>query len=500
MNNNHANVSVETRCMTKPMCETTVTNEISCEYTLPDYLPEIRRLLYVTSTILPPAKYVGGSSAELDGTVDHQALYVGSDGGLYIAPVSCEYNLNVPLEKMSEFDLNEGVTVFVTSNPESVNARVSGPRRLSIRMRMRSRVRAYGKMPHGERCVGEASEESVYKLTKLSECAELVSALSDVLTVSEEISGMGEDVRVIGADGKVHVEAAFVCDNGVNAKGNVILKLLCANADGRVETVLRKLPFNSEIDAEIPMGEEKHCRVCGTVSEISVNVGEGKIICDVNAMLDAQIGVNRPISYTADIYSAEKVSVCEYTDHAVPVMLRALNGNFSQSERIPLSELSIPEGASAVDVCASVAFENCEESGGRYVLTGQSRYVVVCEKDGEYSACEVNIPIRFETESAGALSFADTSADVISCRSRVGGENLELDSEISIAAAFLGTENITSLKSVEFSEPIQKQSGELILCYPAPDDTQWTVAKRYAVSPEDVSGDPKTDTYLMIRT
>lgn len=500
MNNNDANVSVETRCMTKPMCETTVTNEISCEYTLPDYLPEIRRLLYVTSTILPPAKYVGGSNAELDGTVDYQVLYVGSDGALYTVPISCEYNLNVPLEKVSEFDLNEGVTVFVTSNTENVSARASGPRRLSMRMRMRSRIRAYGKMPYGERCVGDAPEESVYKLKKTSKCTELVSALSDVLTVSEEISCMGDDVRVIGAEGKVHVDETFICDNGVNAKGNVMLKLLCVNSDGRVETVLRKLPFDTEIDAEIPVGEEQYCRVYGTVSEISVNVGEGKIICDVKTLLDAQIGVNRPISYTADIYSTEKTSTCEYAEHAVPVMLRAMNGNFSQSERISLSEISIPEGANALDVCASVAFDNCEESNGRYVLTGQSRYVLVCEKDGEYSACEVDIPIRFETEGAGKLNIADISADVISCRARVGGENLELDSEISIAASFLGTENITALKSVEFSETIQKESGELILCYPAPDDSAWTVAKRYSVAPEDVSGDPKIDTYLMIRT
>jgi hypothetical protein len=501
MNNNDENVSVEMRCMTKPMCESTVTNEVSCEYTLPDYLPEIRRLLYVTPTILPPAKYVGGNNAELDGTVDYQVLYVGSDGGLYTAPVSCEYNLNIPLEKVSEFDLNEGVTLFVTSNAENISSRVSGPRRLSIRMRMRSYVRAYGKMPYGERCMGDVNEASVYKLTKESQIAELVSSLSDVLTLSEEISGMGEDVRVIGADGKVHVDEAFISDSGVNARGNVMLKLLCAYDDGRVENILRKLPFDSEIEAEIPAGEEKYCRVCGKVSEISVNVGEGKIICDINALLDTQIGVNRPISYTADIYSTEKESFCEYIEHSIPVMLRSINGNFSQSERIPLSELSIPEGATAVDVCSSVAFENCEGSGGRYVLTGQSRYVLVCEKNGEYSACEVNLPIRFETEGAdGALSIADASAEVISCRARVGGENLELDSEISVAAMFMGKENVVSLKSVEFSEPIQKESGELILCYPAPDDSAWTVAKRYSVAPEDVSGDPKNDTYLIIRS
>ena len=501
MNNNDENGSVEMRYMTRPMYEGTVSSEVSCDHTLPDYLPEIRRLLYITGTIIPPAKYVGGSNAELDGTIDLSVLYVGSDGGLYTAPISCGYNLSVPLENVADFDLNEGVVLFATSNAENINARVSGPRRFTVRMRLRTYVRAYGKMPYSERCMGNVSEESIQRLTQKARVADLVSALSDVISVSDEINGVSDEVRVIGADAKVLVDEALIGQSGATARGNVIIKLLCAQPDGRIESLSRKVAFEGEIDAEIPVGDPKYCRVSGCVSDLSVNVDDGKIICDANIILDAQIGVNRSLRYTADMYSTDQYSTCEYADRAIPVVLRAFNGNFSQSERIPLSELSIPEGAEAVDVCANVSFDGFEAVGGKYVLTGQSRYVLVCEKEGEYSACEITLPVRYEAEGGqGKPCLFDAVAEVIGCRVRVGGENLELDAEIGVGVTFMGEENIRTLKNIEFTEPVQKDNGELILCYPSPDDTSWSVAKRYSVAVADVSGDPANDAYLIIRS
>ena len=65
------------------LCDRTVNTEVSGDFTLPDYQPELRRLLAVMPTPLPPAKYVGSTGVELNGTVDYQVLYVGGDGGIY---------------------------------------------------------------------------------------------------------------------------------------------------------------------------------------------------------------------------------------------------------------------------------------------------------------------------------------------------------------------------------------------------------------------------------
>ena len=43
--------------------------ETSGDYILPDYLPEIRKILKVTSKVIPAGKFISGGKAEFAGTV-----------------------------------------------------------------------------------------------------------------------------------------------------------------------------------------------------------------------------------------------------------------------------------------------------------------------------------------------------------------------------------------------------------------------------------------------
>ena len=57
-----------------PICDKTVTAEAGCDYAMPDYQPEVRRLLRVKTTLLPTTAYVGGGKAEFAGTVRYDVL------------------------------------------------------------------------------------------------------------------------------------------------------------------------------------------------------------------------------------------------------------------------------------------------------------------------------------------------------------------------------------------------------------------------------------------
>ena len=65
--------------MQVPINEKTLSTELSGDFTLPDYQPEIKRLLRVTAEVLPPQKYVGDSEGEISGGIDYYVLYTGSD-------------------------------------------------------------------------------------------------------------------------------------------------------------------------------------------------------------------------------------------------------------------------------------------------------------------------------------------------------------------------------------------------------------------------------------
>ena len=59
-------------------------DEISAEYNLPDYLPDINRLLKVSAKIFESAHYLSGDAVEYDGKLKCQLLYATGDGSLKV--------------------------------------------------------------------------------------------------------------------------------------------------------------------------------------------------------------------------------------------------------------------------------------------------------------------------------------------------------------------------------------------------------------------------------
>jgi hypothetical protein len=135
-----------------------------------------------------------------------------------------------------------------------------------------------------------------------------------------------------------------------------------------------------------------------------------------------------------------------------------------------------------------VLFEGCESVGSKYQLTGQSRYTLLCEKDGEYSATEVSLPLRYETEGGEGIpeSFSAVGC-VLSCRARVDGEVLCLDAEIAVSADFCGAGEIEAVREVRFGEPLCERGSRMTVYYPSADEGAWEVAKKYCVAPEKVA-------------
>ena len=202
--------------VTVPMCDRTLNAEVSGDFTFPDYQPELRRLLSVTPTVLPPAKYVGSGRAELNGTVDFLVLYVGGDGELYSVPLSSEYSVQVPLEQMDSVDLNSGVTIFATPVCESVNTRVSAPRKLNLRCRLRIHVCAYGRRFPEEQIRGTVEPASVRRQMQEASCMSAAVGLSDPLSVSAELVGLGEDARVVSASAEPFLQQTQMGDGIVS--------------------------------------------------------------------------------------------------------------------------------------------------------------------------------------------------------------------------------------------------------------------------------------------
>jgi hypothetical protein len=336
--------------------------------------------------------------------------------------------------------------------------------------------------------------------------------MGEVLPLQDDIilSPADGDMRVVCAEGQVMVTEATPAPGMVNCRGEVTVKLILAPAEsaeafaletatprGASElTVLqRKIPFTQavEIDGVTPACAAMACGYC---TEISVEMEDGQLHVDVGVICEVRAQKNETVSYVKDLYSTRREGTYRYAAYPTEQALRALNGNFTLSDSLPLSEAGIDPSARVVDITATAIPEGltADPAKGRCVLTGKCRCHLLLLRDGEYTAAEPELPFRYEFDDSdlmrsaissekqdggSAASLFDGQIRVINCRARMDGERVGIDAELAVSVRTRRSAPFTALVEALPGEEVTRRRGEYVICFPAPTDTVWSVAKRY---------------------
>ena len=470
-----------------PLCERTVSHEISEEVILPEERPEIRRILSVVGRILPPSKYVGSGNAEWNGSVEYTLLYLTGSGALCAATARADYGFGVPLESGgADFDMGEGVRCFVSTVTDQLSARALGGRRVGLRHRMRSRIRVFGQMTLGEVIRGEG-EHRLERKTREGRCMRALSVTSDPLPFREELSLPSENTRVAGLLGDLFLSSANASQGVATVTGEIHLRMLTDS-----EVIVRKLPFEGTVSSEeLEAGMQISAE--GILCGLTVEVEGCRALCSGEVIFSARAMAEEPLLYTEDLYSTERESVCEYGEYDLPTSLKTENRNLSVSERIPLGDLRIPAEARVAAVWGEPRIESCEQTGGKALLSGVCRYTVLAETNGEYGVYEITRPWRLESEIGKETVKAwDGSVEAVGCRGRVEGDLFCLDGELSLRMDYFGTYPIRTVTEVSLGEPCQNNGAHITVYYPNPEESPWDVAKKYKVPAASLKGTPES--------
>ena len=106
------------------------------DFTLPDYMPEIGKMLTCTPRLIPSGKYIGSDRAEFSGSVVYSLMYTGDDGLPFCTTLSGEYEYSVHLGEAAD---SARIEIYEEPVVESVSVRASGPRKIRVRTRIRAR-------------------------------------------------------------------------------------------------------------------------------------------------------------------------------------------------------------------------------------------------------------------------------------------------------------------------------------------------------------------------
>lgn len=458
-----------------------IVSELSSDFSLPDYQPEIKRLLRVTASMLPPSKYFGAGEAEFAGNIDYYALYMGSDNEIYCAPLTGEYSVSVPIDKDEYIDLGDELCTVAQITPDLVSGRVTSPRHITVKCRLKTRAKIYGKgrvINNITKCDG-----SIEKLKGEVQNARVMTGVGEMLTLTDEIIPDVRDgeFRVVCADGRVLVSEVSAGKDEVICRGDLHLKVLMSRENGSLPTVTsRRLPFSSIIACE-GVTPDSSAYAKGSLAELTLTVDEGRIAVEAGILLESVCQKNSPVSYISDVYSVTHESECQYREMNVPRAISGFNRNFTFSDSMTLGDAGIGENMLIMDSCGSAVIDEYKLEGGKCKMLGRCKFNLQLFDGSDYSGAEMEMPFKYEYDMPEAVESAELEAEasVVLCRARVDGERVGVDAEISLCGRMWENKRCIALESYRLGEKLGQGAGEITVCYPDRNDTLWSVAKRY---------------------
>lgn len=470
--------------------DTQLNHEVSEEFSLPDYVPEIRKLLVVRASALPESKYISQSSVppmlEIGGTVAYSVIYTSDDGSLCALPLSSSYEAKSPIASNG--------SVFIDTEVENCNARVLAPRKLNIKTKLKSRVLGFSEEFVGETITPHSSADEMYIERKINS-VETVSVLPislEHIRMSDKIDVTGlTEVKPIWCDASVILNDVRLQNGSVSVRGEATVKCLCMSLEGE-KTLTKSVPIVEEIEAEGATLNDFVSVVPRCVSlsiSNSENQDGNELFFELECELIGEVIRNSEVSLTKDAYSTKNEMESTYKEIDVYKALKSQNASVTVSEALKREK---PEIARMIEIISDPVYEKAEVKGNKIQLHGKLFTSIIGktepndEGECEYLSESYELPIKFETD------LPRTDGDIVSrCTFLLGSMSARYDNErIYITAEIMPSYSVyerrkeTTLDKGFINKDIEykRDLSCIRVTFPKENETLWDVAKRYHIS------------------
>ncbi len=471
----------------------TDSRDISTEYTLPDYLPDITRLLRVSAKAEHPEKYCSADSVEYDGKIIYNIIYATSEGEIRCAVFDADYSGAVNAQEIDDFSV-----VDVAVSTESVGCRLSSPRKLTVKCRLFANIsicNAKNTEPAiGGKASPDAEKDLQYRKSKLEFCRE-IKAEEKNTPISEDIEadpGMPQIARIVYVN---LIPSAFdvrTSEDKISYSGALMAEILYEGELGEYISLSREVPLSGTLEAEgVRDDSVAFCEVEATnitYRPQTGEIGETKTIeLDFDYSVYFRVFCKDFCEITTDIYSLsyENSNEKETLRYLTLDSEKLFNFSFNES-----AEFEEKEFSRVICASAQACITTVEKSGTKTAVGGNVSFsVILGGENGAFIGKTFNFPFKAETDAG---RFAELFCHIANaCTGEVGarivGEKIYFDTEITVSLALFGEKEAETLRSstIFTDHPIDsKPSSQIVLYYPTRGEDLWSVAKKYNTTVE----------------
>lgn len=478
MNINTVNTDIS---MKKLAFEEAAEQQIESDITLPDYFPDIVRVIKCTLKANIVSVSSGGNRITADGNAIISVLYICESGKLHC------FEQKIPVSKYVETPKAEECTCVASAKTQYVNCRVISQRRIDIRGSIGIDFKAYEKCD--KRIVSSCENKNIQLRTKSANVSNLKDCVSRCFSMNETIeigASQGTIGQIVRCNAIAVLDSTKLVAGKILVKGELKVKVVYLT-DG--ECVLEKIENSMPISQIIEAATTENCSDFVTLSVPSVEVhaktdSSGALrLIDVSAVIRADVSVyeNEEIQYTTDAYSTEY----ETDFQRESVELKSIFEKFSDTY---LCKGSVEISGSAVksieDIFCNGLNYTVSLSGNEMLISGKANvsFLAVNSED-ELQSFDRELDFQYKRATTLGESFSascnvtPTGIDyILSAENKL---DIRIETEISGLIFDASKKQIISDISCDEAKKKKKRSAALTIYFAQQGEEIWEIARRY---------------------
>lgn len=477
------------------VCETVLESSseqpVDLDFSLPDYCPDIERILKCRMCPSISSKSITGDRLDVEGIVVIRLYYLDSKRQAvrlceHTSPFSCSFELKKPQPDM---------TASVRLKNEYLNCRAVSPRRLDIHgafsviAAVRSRTqREYSGMIEGDDIQQQCHNEA---LSELRGMAGQQFSISEVLDIGK---GKSSPETILRSELTIKPGDCRAIDDKLMLKGEAVLRLLYVTdiEIGAQDSMSFEIPFSQVLDVRGIDGETKNdisVDILGFDVSLRSEYDEDSTLVTLDARLCANVFAwsDKELTLVDDAYSTAFELETEKSSVPVTRIACLIDDTIQAKDEINTGDNQITK---VIDLwCDSISSMVSCDSGKASVKGKMNCCMLALDKGSVPFCAEKTIDISFEPdcpEMTGKLTFSPELTAGSLNFIITGDHTVDIKADIRIRGAVYETRSCRCITAASASEDRcrEKDRQAALTIYYAQNESLWDIARMYCTSVE----------------
>ena len=471
--------------------------EVACDYVLPDYLGEVRKILHTEACALALPAYMNGEEVCASGGVRFRMVYADAEGQLSSVEFSEDYETGERIALSGQSDISSDTAV------ESCSMRLLGPRKISAKARVGIVITALTEESAElsgtafDAGVPELAEKTVLALDKvISEPIEREYA-EELVTLEGAIA---DEVKVIYENAVPVISECRVSDGEVWVSGEYRVCALVTTFGNPACLYKKTIPFAETLDLE-GVSEQMTPDVKVVIPSLKINVTPTETGSSVVASLIAEYTPeakgNRELSLVTDGYMTDRDVSCEYGDIEIQSFCGKHRVEDTLRCELSAEALSLESPTEILYLSAEPKIKSLEITADTAKITAEIKFSgIACEINGEKTAYA---PIRHTAEwhfevavdEVGGRLVPSLSVCSTAAEGSINDNGIILTAELRSDLELIGKESHRRLCRIDAVGDAEKRDrqGRILVYYPDSEDTLFSVARRFHTTTRKIAID-----------